>query len=60
MSAVTLRPASEQQDRCSGQNHLWRQRTYRGFVHMACRCGAVHPNDLDEFLARSGRTTDDL
>lgn len=43
--------AETQQDRCSGQHHLWRRAEIGGFVHMRCRCGAVHPNDLARFLA---------
>lgn len=44
----TARPES-QADRCSLQHHLWRRSETFGFTHMACRCGAVHPNDLAEF-----------
>lgn len=45
-----------QQDRCSAQRHLWRRWERGGQALMACRCGAVHPADLDEFLAGEERT----
>ena len=44
-----------QADRCSTQRHLWRRQP-RG--HMACACGAVHPDDLDAFLASLQETCD--
>lgn len=40
-----------QDDRCSMQQHLWRRREQHGLTFMACKCGAVHPNDIDAFLA---------
>lgn len=40
-----------QSGRCSDQNHLWRRSTLTGIEHMRCRCGAVHPNDLEAFLS---------
>ncbi len=40
-----------QQDRCSAQQHLWRYDRPGHLGVMSCRCGAVHPDDLDAWLS---------
>lgn len=49
MTTSTEQRPQSQDDRCSLQHHLWRRNRHG---EMTCRCGAAHPLDLDQYLAR--------